>query len=86
MVLLNQMIRAGRLYEFSGTIISIHNEEQAEKVMWEYWLHRDFERSYPEFVAATNGNSSTQAEPETTSKTELTEIVKQSMEIASFTP
>lgn len=86
MILLNQMIKTGRLYEFIGKVISIRNDEQEEKVMWEYWLHRDFERSYSEFAAATNGNSSAQVETETTSKTELTEIVKQSMEIASFVP
>ncbi len=84
MVLLNQMIKTGRLYEFIGKVISIHNEEQEEKVMWEYWLHKDFERSYSEFTDATNRSRST--EPKTTSKTELIEIVKHSMKITSFVP
>lgn len=84
MVLLNQMIKTGRLYEFIGKVINIRNEEQEEKVMWEYWLHKDFERSYSEFIDATNRSSST--EPKTTSKKELVEIVKHSMEITSFVP
>lgn len=84
MVLLDQMIKTGRLYEFIGTVISIRNEEQEEKVMWEYWLHKDFERSYSEFIDATSRSSST--EPKTASKTELIEIVKHSMEITSFVP
>lgn len=84
MVLLDQMIKTWRLYEFIGKVISIHNDEQEEKVMWEYWLHKDFERSYSEFIDATNRSSST--EPKTTSKTELIEIVKHSMEITSFVP
>lgn len=86
MILLDQMAKTGRLYEFISTVVRIRNEEQEEKVMWEYWLHKDFEHSYPEFLNATGGNSTTQAEPETTSKQELTEIVKQSMKIASFVP
>lgn len=80
------MIKAGRLYEFIGKVISIRNEEQEERVMWEFWLHKDFERSYSEFLAATTGDSTTQAKPEKASKKELTEIVKQSMKIASFVP
>lgn len=83
MVLLNQMIKTGRLYEFIGKVISIRNAEQEEKVMWEFWLHKDFERSYSDFLAETGG---TQSNQETTSKRELAEIVKQSMEIASFVP
>lgn len=86
MILLDQMAKTGRLYEFIGTVVRIRNEEQEEKAMWEYWLHKDFERSYSEFLNAAGGNSTTQAEPETTSKQELTEIVKQSMKIASFVP
>lgn len=83
MVLLNQMIKTGRLYEFIGKVISIRNDEQEEKVMWEFWLHKDFERSYSDFLTETGG---TQSNQETTSKRELAEIVKQSMEIASFVP
>ncbi len=84
MVLLDQMIKTGRLYEFIGTVIRIRNEEQEEKVMWEFWLHKDFERSYAEFVDATN--QSGRPEPKTTSKKELVEIVRRSMEITSFVP
>lgn len=84
MVLLNQMIKAGRLYEFIGTVINIRNEEQEEKVMWEFWLHKDFERSYAEFLDAATQSSTT--ETKAASKTELTEIVKQSKQIASFVP
>lgn len=83
MPLLDQMIKAGRLAEFIDKMIGIRNEEQEEKVMWEFWLHKDFERSYLEFLNDTKANTT---EPVKTSKEELTEIVKQSMEIASFVP
>ena len=83
MVLLDQMIKTGRLYEFIGTVISLRNEEQEEKVMWEFWLHRDFERSFSEFCSATQDNTT---KPKTASRKELIEIVKSSMEITSFVP
>lgn len=83
MILLDQMIKTGRLYEFINTVISIRNEEQEEKIMWEYWLHKDFERSFSEFYDATQGKTTA---PKTTSKAELIEIVKHSHEIASFVP
>lgn len=79
------MIKAGRLAEFIGKIISIRNEEQEEKVMWEFWLHKDFERTFSEFCAETKGGSNTTTQ-NTVSKAELTKIVKQSMEITSFVP
>ena len=83
MVLLDQMIKTGRLYEFIGAVIRIRNEEQEEKVMWEFWLHKDFERSFSEFCNATQDNTT---KPKTASKKELVEIVKHSMEITSFVP
>lgn len=83
MVLLSQMIKTGRLYEFVGEVIDIRNEEKEEAVLWDFWLHKDFERSYLEFLNDTQSNT---AEPEQVSKADLTEIVKQSMKIASFVP
>lgn len=86
MPLLDQMIKAGRLTEFIREIISIHNEKQEEKVMWEFWLHKDFERTFSEFCAETKGSSNSATTQNTVSKAELTKIVKQSMEITSFVP
>lgn len=79
------MIRAGRLHEFVCEIIDIRNEEQEEKVMWEYWLHKDFERSYTEFCSAA-ADTRRSEEPQNTSKAALTEIVRQSIQIASLDP
>lgn len=44
------MIRAGKLCEFVEGLVKRYNDEQREKVIWEVWLHRVFDRSYPEFV------------------------------------
>ena len=76
------MIKTGRLCEFVNELVDIRNEEQEEKAMWEFWLHKDFERSYADFRKAMMNTQP----PKETSKEELTEIVKQSMDIASFVP
>lgn len=76
------MIKTGRLDEFISELVNIRNEELDEKTMWEFWLHKDFERSYNECREAMMNS-----QPEKpTSKAELLEIIKQSMNIASFVP
>ena len=81
MALLDQMIKTGRLEEFIAELVEIRNEELEEKATWEFWLHKDFERSYNECREAMNRQP-----PKAITKAELTEIVKQSAEIASFVP
>lgn len=76
MALLNLMIRSGRLYAFIGEIVTIRNEETEDQVLWEYWLHKDFERSFSEFRASLE--QSTEAGEE-----DLAAIVRQSQEILS---
>lgn len=44
------MIRAGKLCEFVEWLVKRYNDEQREKVIWEIWLHRVFDKSYPDFV------------------------------------
>ena len=46
------MIRAGKLCEFVEGLVKRYNDEQREKVLWEIWLHRVFDKSYTDFVAA----------------------------------
>lgn len=48
--LMDGMIRAGKLCEFVEGLVKRYNDEQREKVIWEVWLHRVFDKSYPEFV------------------------------------
>lgn len=82
MALLDQMIKTGRLEEFISELVEIRNEELEEKATWEFWLHKDFERSYNDCREAMMNSQP----PKTITKAELTEIVKQSAEIASFVP
>lgn len=75
------MIRTGRLYEFVCEIIGIRNEEMEDQALWECWLHKDFGRTFAEYLEEMKQSN----QPEAT-KEELTAIVKQSAEILSFVP
>lgn len=62
--MLNGMIRAGRLYEFVKKLVEAHNEEmkrqgeeQKDQILWEIWLHRVFDKSYPDFVEGLEAGS-----------------------------
>lgn len=79
MLLMKQMIRTGRFTEFVTEIVKLRNEELDDKASWEYWLHKDFEHSFGEFLESLK-------QPEEVSKQDLASIVSQSAEIASFVP
>jgi len=82
MELLDGMLNAGRLHEFVSEIIKMYNEEQEEKMLWEFWLHKDWERSWPEFRNALNDK--TKAAP---TQQETLDIMNETMNImASFRP
>lgn len=80
--LLDGMLMAGQMHGFVSKIIDMYNDEMEEKTNWEYWLHKDWERSWPEFLQALNDKP--HAAP---TQQETLEIVKESMSImASFDP
>lgn len=81
MVLLDQMIKTGRLRGFINELVEIRNEEQEEKAMWEFWLHKDFERSYNDCREALMNYQPQEA----ATKEELVSIVKHTMEM-DFVP
>lgn len=70
--LLNGMISTGRLCEFIDEFVKIRNEEEEEKITWEFWLHKVFDKSYIEWKEAlkptekTENAAPTQAEMEET--------------------
>lgn len=76
MALLNLMIRAGRFYEFIGEVVTIRNEETENQVLWEYWLHKDFEQSFSEFRASLEQSAEAGEE-------DPAAILRQSQEILS---
>lgn len=82
MELLDNMLMTGQLYRFVSEIIKTVNEELEEKTLWEFWLHKDWERSWPEFRKALNDKS--QAAP---TQKETLDILNETMNImASFRP
>lgn len=74
------MIKTRRLDEFISELVAIRNEELEEKATWEFWLHKDFERTYAECREAV-----LRQPPKGATKEELTAIVKQTMEM-NFVP
>lgn len=70
------MIRIKRLAEFFSELVKIRNEELTEKAQWEFWLHKDFERSFDEFLGAGKPN-------DTISASELEELMNQTREMFS---
>lgn len=77
MHLLDGMIHTGRLSEFVDEFIQIHNEEQQEKVAYEVWLHKVFDKSFNDFMQEINGYSKTAAP----TQKELESIARESQNI-----
>lgn len=77
------MLMTGRLSRFVSEIIKIVNEEMEEKTLWEFWLHKDWERSWSEFRKSLNDKQNNAAP----TQQESLDIVKESMSMmASFCP
>ena len=64
MILLEEMVRAGRLHEFVNEIVHIRNEELEEETLWDIWLHRIFDKSFAEFKDALNRKETAAPTPE----------------------
>lgn len=50
MALLTGMLRCGRLADFIQQCVRMYNEESEEKLLWEVWLHRCFDKGFGEFL------------------------------------
>ena len=55
--LIDRMISNGRFEEFVIEIPGFRNEEEKEQTLWEFWLHRIHDRSFADFWAEANGES-----------------------------
>ena len=83
MVILDNMIRAGRFTEFVREVLKIRNEEMLDKARWEYWLHRVMDMTYDQYIAKLDGTETDEVLPD-----EVLEVtVRDSMGIInSFCP
>ena len=57
---LNGMIQTGRLVEFVDYFIETTNHENDEKIMWDMYLHKVFDKTFDEFKASIKTNKELQ--------------------------
>lgn len=70
------MISTARFSEFVKEVIKTHNEEQEDKTIWEFWLHKVYDKSLGEFKESLK--EATKAAP---THKELEETVRASFEM-----
>ncbi len=77
------MIQAGRFSEFVDSFIKKAYEEKNEKLSWEFFLHRVFDKSFNEFKEELKND----AENQNLSEQDIETTVKHTMNILnSFNP
>lgn len=50
MMLLQQMVAAGRLTEFIDEVGAIMYQENLHDMRWDFWLHKVFDMSFDDYV------------------------------------
>lgn len=75
--LLDEMIASCRLYDFICNLINTINQENKEKVQWEFYLHKVHDKSYAEFVESLEPDPEIEEE----SPANLEEQIKETMDI-----
>lgn len=80
---LDEMIRQNRLSEFVFEVNQIHYEEEQDKMLWDVWLHKVFDKGFGEWKRSIQ----TKVEATTTSESELEATVTNSKELLNgFNP
>lgn len=68
------------MYEFVDEVITIHNEENKDKALWEVWLNRVHDKSFADFAQSLEPRKEAPQE-------EVVNIVMETRNILkSFTP
>ena len=78
MMLLEQMLQAGRLAEFIDELGQIMWQEKANEQRWDFWLHRVESMSFEEYVQLCEDSMQ---QTETSGKDNLEATVKHSYEM-----
>ncbi len=60
-VVMDEMIRAGRFYEFVVEVNSIVFEEKQEELYWDIWLHKVFNQDWHEWRESVRARSEAQS-------------------------
>ena len=78
MMLLEQMMQAGRLAEFIDELGQIMWQEKADKQRWDFWLHRVFDMTFDEYVQLCEDSMQ---QNESSEKNDIEATVKHSYEM-----
>ena len=55
-LLVDELIKTGRLSEFVDELVDWKNKENEEKIKWDIYLHKVFNQSYQEFIDSAEEN------------------------------
>ena len=61
-LILDEMIHLQQLHEFVVTVTEKISEEKHEEIMWEYFLHKVFNKSFDEFLKETEAKKNEHTE------------------------
>lgn len=78
MMLLEQMLQAGRLAEFIDELGQLMWQEKADKQRWDFWLHRVDSMSFEEYVQLCEDSMK---QNESSEKNDIEATVKYSYEM-----
>lgn len=79
MLLIETMIKGRRFKAFVDDLVNRHNTEEEERTMWEYWLHRIFDKSFADFMSEIKPNNKKAETKQDT--TDWTKVVAESRDI-----
>ncbi len=49
-LLLDEMIASSRMPEFVDAVIKAHHEERDDDALWQFYLHKVFDKTYADFL------------------------------------
>ena len=74
-------IHTGRFFEFITEFINLVNEEKDDVAMWEFFLHRVWDKSYDDFVSENKKQRKVQQADKTMSKKAIADTINNSLQI-----
>ena len=74
------MIRMKRFAEFVRELLEIYQEEREDQLIWELWLHKVDNMDFKDFVSLAK-QKRTASSDEPSSRADIEETIKDSMEI-----
>lgn len=74
-LLLDEMIPSGMMLDFVNQVVELHNKESEDEALWQFYLHKIFDKTYDEFLREIHKTKDIQADEgidfETTIKTSM---------------